>query len=218
MKSFNLKAIKYFEDNIRWYEEPKRFVIVEKFEYRFSKVCIHYGQIEYFKFFNKDGELHRNNGNPSVIMRDVLMWHKNGKFHRKHGKPAIVRSNIHDTYYPIGSEYLNIVDSVTSLNKGFPIEEYFIDGLRHRDFDLPAVVYDENHAYWFVDGVFHREFNKPAIINGDFSFYYKNGKKYKEDVFYKNKVVNWIIKNPIIISIVSFVVINLIIAFYSWLY
>jgi len=210
MNFSNLKstseAVKYMNN---WIETNERFVIVEKFESRLKLGTDNNNELVYVRFLNKDGELHRNNDNPSVITKDVIMWHKNNKLHRKHNKPAIVRnssqnSSDYNTYFQ------NLQECIGNMHFGFPKEEYFVDGLRHRDFDLPAVFFDKNHSIWYKDGLIHRDNNKPALINGDFLFFYKNGIKYKEEVVYGNKITNWIIKNPIIVCASLFIIISLI--------
>jgi len=94
MNFSNLKstseAVKYMNN---WIETNERFVIVEKFESRLKLGTDNNNELVYVRFLNKDGELHRNNDNPSVITKDVIMWHKNNKLHRKHNKPAIVRNS-----------------------------------------------------------------------------------------------------------------------------
>jgi len=205
------QAIEYFCN--KWYENKERFVMVEKFEGGSFKIgTTEDNEIEYIRFFNKNGELHRNNGNPSIITKDIIMWHKNGKLHRTHGKPAIIRESpkIRRYYYYNYFQNLSEEETAGSYEKGFPQEEYFIDGLRHRDFDLPAVVFDSKHSYWYQNGLMHRDNDKPAIINGNFFYYYKNGKKYKEEICYGNKKVDWIMKNPIIILVTIFTIITLI--------
>jgi len=50
------------------------------------------------------------------------------------------------------------------------------NGLKHRDFDLPAVIYTDGEKQWFKNGKLHRD-NGPAVIwaNGT-KRWYKNGK------------------------------------------
>jgi len=197
------EAVLYLQN---WNESKDRFVIIEKFEGRIKLGTNNDNKLEYIRFLNKDGEMHRDNGNPSVITEDVIMWHKNGKLHRKNNKPAIIRHCSKEKYSY--SWFQNTEDFIGNHQKGFPVEEYFIDGLRHRDYDLPAVVFEKGHSYWYQNGLMHRDNDRPAIINGEFLFYYKNGVKYKEEVFYVNKKVNWIIKNPIIVLIVIFTILT----------
>lgn len=200
------QAVQYIEN---WNESKDRFVIVEKFEGQIRLGKNNDNQLEHIRFLNKDGEMHRNNDNPSVITEDVIMWHKNGKLHRKNGKPAIVRHHSKKKFSY--GWFQDPEDYMGDSQKGFPVEEYFVDGLRHRDFDLPAVVFNNfnKHFYWYQNGLLHRDFDRPAIINGDFLFYYKNGVKYKQEISYGNKIVNWIIRNPFIVLVIIFTAITL---------
>lgn len=65
--------------------------------------------------------------------------------------------------------------------------EYYKDEgctMRHRDNDLPAIVWNDGTQYWYQNGKCHRE-TGPAIIysNGE-KFYYLNGVEYSETEFY----------------------------------
>ena len=55
------------------------------------------------------------------------------------------------------------------------LKNWFKDGRRHRDNDLPAVIDLGNYRMWFKDGKRHRGDDKPAIE-------YENGRK----VWFKN--------------------------------
>lgn len=204
------KALKHFDTNSLWYDNIERFVLIEKFEslLKIGVTSEINGDIEYIRFINKDGEPHRNNENPSFISENGVMWHKNGKLHRKNGKPAIIRKLTNEKMYNV-INFQNIEDNEVLGNnfEGWPKEEYFINGVRHRDFDLPAVNFGgkNEHKYWFKDGVMHRDTNKPSIINGNFHFYFKNGKLYKTKINYENKIINWIMNNPFILSAIIFI-------------
>lgn len=192
------KAVNFFGEIDCWYIDTKRFVIIEKFESNIKIGAFERPNldIEYIRFINKDGENHRNNENPSFISRDTVMWHKNGKLHRRNGKPAILRNKTKNDPWNFfdGENHNNIGNSL----EGFPKEEYFINGVRHRDFDLPAVVFNHTleHKIWFNNGLIHRQKDKPAIINGNFLFYFNEGKLYKSRLDYGNKIINLIVENP----------------------
>ncbi len=49
-------------------------------------------------------------------------------------------------------------------------------GKRHRDNDMPAVIYKNGTSWWYKNGVWHRENNLPAKIwaNG-YKAWYTNG-------------------------------------------
>ncbi len=59
--------------------------------------------------------------------------------------------------------------------------EYYIEGKRHREGDLPAEEYDSGHKEWYRHGKLHRE-NGPAIIwtTGSKAWYY-NGLRHREN-------------------------------------
>ncbi len=94
----------------------------------------------------------------------------------------------------------------------YPSEEYYINGIRHRDFDLPAVVFSSKNTYlmWYKDGQIHRENNKPAIINGNFLYYFNKGKIYKSEIKFEKKYINWIVNNPFKIAITLFLIVVII--------
>jgi len=54
---------------------------------------------------------------------------------------------------------------------------WYKNGKRHREKDLPAIIYYNGDMYWYKNGIQHREKDKPAIINhnGDMSWF-ENGK------------------------------------------
>lgn len=172
-----------------WFENGERCVIIEKYEESCVSIKKDYTWFETREimfietvFKNSDGQLHRNNGNPSVITKNNIWWHKNGKPHRNNNKPAVIRNSTNVRF--------------SELYK-MPIEEYWKNGEFHRDNDLPAIKFlNENHSLWFFNGKLHRDNNKPSIINGNFYHYHNNGKLYKSEINYDNKYVNWIMKNP----------------------
>jgi len=60
-------------------------------------------------------------------------------------------------------------------------EEWKLDGKRHRDGDLPAVVLANGSKWWYQDGNFHRDGDKPAIISADGAkVWYQHGKRHRE--------------------------------------
>ena len=62
---------------------------------------------------------------------------------------------------------------------------YFLNGLFHRDDDLPAVIWSDGAKYWYQNGLHHR-INGPAIIySNKEKYYYINGKKYSEEDYHK---------------------------------
>lgn len=177
-----------------WYENNERFVIIEKFESNKCRTLVGND----ISFVNEYENLHRNNGNPSFVSAHMIAWHKNGHSHRTNGRPAIIRNTKH--LVGLGNISLS------------PKEEYMINGVYHRDFDLPAVVFSNTntHLFWFQNGKLHRDNNNPAIINGNILHYYNHGELYKSEICYDNKIINWIMKNPFKLFAILFVLINLI--------
>jgi len=58
--------------------------------------------------------------------------------------------------------------------------------LRHRDKDLPAIIFRDGDMFWFKNNKPHRDNNKPAVIyNTGTMFWWENGIFIKE---YKNEI------------------------------
>jgi hypothetical protein len=57
-------------------------------------------------------------------------------------------------------------------------KEWYLNGVLHRDYDLPAVVYNDGTKKWYKNGKLHRDNGLPAVeeSNGKNYWYYKNGK------------------------------------------
>jgi hypothetical protein len=43
--------------------------------------------------------------------------------------------------------------------------QWYLDGVRHRECDLPAVVIGDRWSSWWRNGVLHRDGGRPAVIN-----------------------------------------------------
>ena len=60
-------------------------------------------------------------------------------------------------------------------------EEWFQNGKRHRDNDLPAVIKSDGKKEWWQNGELHRDNDLPAVIRSDGGqFWYKNGKRQRQ--------------------------------------
>jgi hypothetical protein len=61
------------------------------------------------------------------------------------------------------------------------IKEWYINGLKHRNNDRPTVVYANGEKHWYVNGKIHRVNNQPAMM-------FKNGEKrwYINDKLHRN--------------------------------
>ncbi len=54
-------------------------------------------------WYNKDGELHRDNDRPAIeYISGSKSWYKNGEWHRDNDKPAIVWVDAKDQWYTNG--------------------------------------------------------------------------------------------------------------------
>ena len=58
--------------------------------------------------------------------------------------------------------------------------EYWLDGLRHRECG-PAVECNNGHRAWYINGLLHREGDLPAVesYSGD-RYWYKRGMKHRD--------------------------------------
>lgn len=192
-----------------WYETNERFVIIEKFEIGHSFFYDNQlGMGSYFR--NEEGLLHRNNGNPSYLTNDIVMWHKNGKLHRDLDRPSKIMKRYKTRTMENESltlqERLNVIMGIFS--PGTPEKEYHKNGLLHRENDLPAVIFSDpkKHLHWFYKGKLHRDNNKPSVINGNFLHYHKNGILYKSEIKYDNKIINWILDNSFKLVFIVFLI------------
>ena len=58
---------------------------------------------------------------------------------------------------------------------------YNKNGLKHRDNDLPAVIYSNGSKGWYINGLMHRENDLPAMIGNGEEYWYKNGKMHRDN-------------------------------------
>jgi len=156
---------------------------------------------------NEKGQFHRNGDHPAVIWKTTgtIKFYKNGKRHRTNG-PAImspyqsewwihgirhrldgpaIESAHGEAWYINGK--LHRIEGPAYTYRSFPFpsqystEEWFVNGLRHRDNDLPAII-SNNAQEWFLNGNHHRENNQPAILNRfGYTQWFVNGKHHRED-------------------------------------
>ena len=53
---------------------------------------------------------------------------------------------------------------------------YYKNNLKHRDGDLPAIIWENIHRSWYKNGLEHRDENKPSSIYSDgYKYWYQNG-------------------------------------------
>ena len=64
-------------------------------------------------------------------------------------------------------------------------KEWYINGVRHRDNDLPAIEFANEYKAWYVNGLSHRDNGMPAVIDmfGELHWY-ENG--IRIDSYYPN--------------------------------
>lgn len=70
----------------------------------------------------------------------------------------------------------------TKINRFCGVEEWYKNGLQHRDDDLPASIYVDGTKVWYNNGLIHRDGDLPAYIDIKYSRqeWYKNGKKHRD--------------------------------------
>jgi hypothetical protein len=75
--------------------------------------------------YEKNGELHREDGLAIIYSNGRQEWYLNGRFHREDG-PALIKEN--------GSQ------------------SWWVNGKLHRE-DGPAIIYDNGTQEWYLNGV-----------------------------------------------------------------
>jgi hypothetical protein len=94
------------------------------------------------KWLDCDGKLHRNNGEPAVILSTGdKEWFVHGKCHRDNDEAAIIGINGYMCWYK--------------------------HGLKHRDNDNPAMIYPNGDKCWYKKGKLYRNNNKSVIEYAD---------------------------------------------------
>jgi hypothetical protein len=73
---------------------------------------------------------------------------------------------------------------------------YYLFGIRHREGDLPAVVFENGMCKWYKVGKLHRDGDLPAIIEADGTqHWYINGKPHRDGdlpaVIYVDGTQHW---------------------------
>lgn len=60
--------------------------------------------------------------------------------------------------------------------------QYFANGKKHRDNDLPAIVHSDGSQKWYQDGECHRDGDLPACVEADGTQeWYQNGECHRDD-------------------------------------
>jgi len=61
-------------------------------------------------------------------------------------------------------------------------QEWFKNGSRHRDNDLPAAIYPDGTQIWYEDGRYHRDNDLPALIHASGTQeWYQNGELHRDN-------------------------------------
>ena len=58
-------------------------------------------------------------------------------------------------------------------------KQWWVNGKRHRANDLPAIEYNEVRIWW-VNGLRHREGGRPAVVGGGRNEWWVNGKQHRD--------------------------------------
>jgi hypothetical protein len=99
------------------------------------------------RWYNKNGELHRENGPAIDWVNGNKEWWVNGKQHREDG-PAIERTNGHKEWYLNGKPHRDGGPAVEWANG---TKVWWVNGQRHRE-DGPAIEYAEGTKEWWLNG------------------------------------------------------------------
>jgi hypothetical protein len=102
--------------------------------------------IEDIKIYNKDGQLHCDNGPAIIFANGNKHWYKNGLLHREDG-PAMEELYKHCWY---------------------------INGKLHRK-NNPAIIFCSGVEHWYLDGQLHRNFGPAIVQQGDYYEWFSHG-------------------------------------------
>jgi len=151
-----------------------------------------------------NGELHRENDLPSVIEYKtvsyhppesivLISWFNKGKLHRNGDKPAVINGreeyvmklldkNLTKPQDNFEKRYLDKHDLLPYFFMGINRQEWYQDGLLHRDCDKPAIRAGY-YAVWYKKGKKHRDCDKPFCISGNTALYIVDGKEVEKYSF-----------------------------------
>ena len=149
----------------------------------------------------KDGIRHREGNLPAIIEHEYISyiddpdyyltvsWFRDGKLHRDMDRPARIKVK-EDHVLPFLDN--NILDSITDpwekdyfeswdVPFGMNIDinqEWYKDGIRHRDCDKPAIRNRYGHMVWYKNGKKQRDDpNKPVCISGNQAYWIVDGEE-----------------------------------------
>jgi len=192
--------IKYPEHCVKWFLDGKLHregdlpaVINSKEQIWYKDGFIHRDNNELPAYINgktqkwySNGELHRDGDRPAVIQYEFLnyleradlylSWFKRGKLHREGDKPAhisgaeehvrIFLDPSEQTYFDKNDLPYNLFMADVHIR-----QEWYVNGLRHREHDKPAIRSGPHYAEWYKNGQKHRDGKKPYCVSGNSSWY-----------------------------------------------
>ena len=130
----------------------------------------------YYKYYDKKGQLHREDG-PAVKWAGFLTeWRRHGKRHREDG-PAVKYDNGNEEWYINGKRHREDGPAIEFANGD---KAWYQNDKLHRE-DGPAFESENGDKSWWLNDKRHRE-DGPAIdsANGD-KQWFLNGKRHRED-------------------------------------
>jgi hypothetical protein len=85
-------------------------------------------------------------------------------------------------WWPVSPELMASYDDGSHTKKEINGSlEWYKNGLKHRDFDKPALIFANGSLAWCKNGDFHRDDDKPAVIWWDGSLWWdKNGLSHRD--------------------------------------
>ena len=102
---------------------------------------------EYSKrYYNAEGQLHRESGPAQEYGDGGKCWYLNGKYHREDG-PAVECYGI--KRWCINGQSHRENGPAVEYSNG--IKEYFLNGKRHRE-DGPAIEWSDGSKSWYLNG------------------------------------------------------------------
>ena len=160
------------------------------------------------------GLLHRENDLPAIIEHEFLTythppqnhmsisWFRDGKLHRDVDRPAVIRgkeeyvvrfldNSMYDITDPWEKDYFQSWD----VPFKWPIDikqEWYVDGIRHRDGDKPAIREGHGYCVWYKNGEKSRDNpDKPVCISGNQAYWIVDGEEVGGDNRGPNPDYRW---------------------------
>ena len=99
-----------------------------------------------------------------LAIPDFARWTQSNQARKMKHNLIIKKKNKDAFEFYLGTKLHNFDDLPASVNLTRDLQYWYKNGLRHRDADLPAVIYGSESKQWFQNGLFHRDNDMPAII------------------------------------------------------